>query len=527
MTLGCTIVPVHALAERLLAHIQREEFLHAGDRVGVAVSGGVDSVALLRLLLELRAELGIVVSVVHFNHQLRGVESGADQQFVAHLARERELEFYCDSDDVAAHAAEEKTSLEQAARDLRYGFFSTLLGPDGNPSQLTKLATGHTLDDQAETVLMRLIRGTGLRGLRGIHPRIPVEAGGEQVAGEIIRPLLATRHRELQQYLTEIGQPWREDSTNSDAYFTRNRLRRTVLPLLESEFNSSIAENLSDLSELARGEEDYWENEAAGWFGTAVQWCEPESSQTQADLIQIAPFAPKPLQPKPKRTPAYVSVSRPWLVTEPIAVGRRVIKAVAAELGIPLEFKHIEEILRLAAGAGGKEWSLPGGWKVVREAESLLFLPPDQVTQKPIAQDYEYALPIPGRVKVPGLGATFEALVLPPQSDMSAYNPQNLLNRELLPAPLILRNWRAGDRFWPAHTKAPKKIKELLQERHIAQPERKLWPVVVHRRDAGGDEVVWLRGFPVPARYRTEPGHEAMLLREISWAEDRDEDSEH
>src|SRR5256885_10157748 len=189
-------VSVHALAERLLGHIRRQELLKAGDRVGVAVSGGIDSVALLRLLLELRAELGIVLSVVHFNHKLRSAESDADQEFVANLARKHDLEFQTDSDDVAAQAAAEHISVEAAARELRYGFFRYLLGEDSSPddsqaaTKLNKVVTGHTLDDQAETVLMRMIRGTGLRGLGGIHPRILVEGSEEGGSRGIIRPLL-------------------------------------------------------------------------------------------------------------------------------------------------------------------------------------------------------------------------------------------------------------------------------------------------------------------------------------------------
>jgi hypothetical protein len=125
---------VHSLAERVLSHIRRDELLSAGERVGVAVSGGIDSVALLRVLLELRGELGIVLSVVHFNHRLRGAESDADQEFVAGLAREYDLEFRVDGDDVAGHAAREQVSVETAARELRYGFFRYLLGAEGGPA---------------------------------------------------------------------------------------------------------------------------------------------------------------------------------------------------------------------------------------------------------------------------------------------------------------------------------------------------------------------------------------------------------
>src|SRR5580700_10791638 len=315
-------VAVHFLAERLLSHIQRQELMGAGDRVGVAVSGGIDSVALLRLMLELRGELGIVLSIVHFNHKLRGAESEADQGFVAALARSHDLEFYCDTDDVAGHAAAEHVSVETAARELRYGFFHFLLEADGEPpglkplaldqaidrsagsaapptrsatppkgANLNKILTGHTLDDQAETVLMRMIRGAGVRGLGGIYPRILVEDEDGELSGEIVRPLLAVRHRELEQYLVDIGQTWREDSTNTDEKFTRNRVRRLILPLLEQEFNPAVAESLAELAEIARGEEDYWENEVSGWMGTTVQWSEPEwvRGRSGADgFVQIA-----------------------------------------------------------------------------------------------------------------------------------------------------------------------------------------------------------------------------------------------
>src|SRR6266849_1151720 len=193
-------VPVHSLAERVLGHLRRQELLRAGERFGVAVSGGIDSVALLRLLLELRPELGIVLSVVNFNHKLRGAESDADQEFVAGLAREHGLEFYAACGNAAQLAAEQHSGLEAAARELRYGFFRELLssgqGDEIDLSQqfsqaaLNKIATGHTLDDQAETVLLRLIRGTGLRGLGGIHSRISVEDEDGAHHGEIVRPLL-------------------------------------------------------------------------------------------------------------------------------------------------------------------------------------------------------------------------------------------------------------------------------------------------------------------------------------------------
>jgi tRNA(Ile)-lysidine synthase len=561
-------VGVHELAERVLAHIRREELLRAGDRLGVAVSGGIDSLALLRLLIELRQELGLVLSVVHFNHKLRGAESDADQEFVAGLAGEHRLEFYCAAGDVARHAAKEHSGTEAAAREMRHGFFRRLLGsgeggeiepgvPQGlkpesraesngtaeavpfpNPvasqPKVTKIATGHTLDDQAETVLMRLIRGTGLRGLGGIHPRIVVEDENEQGHREIVRPLLGIRRRELEQYLTEIKQPWREDSSNTDNKFTRNRVRKLVLPLLEREFNPAVAESFSELAEIARDEEDYWENEISGWLGTVVQWSAPAWAREaqEVSLVQIAPISghPSPSLPVDSSLRSRIadapwlvmdaSVSRPWLLTEPRAVQRRVLKAIGEQAGIPLEFKHIEEILRFAGedSPSGKELSLPLGWKIRREPEAMVFLTPDLRRQGRIS-DYEYPLAVPGRVLVPELGVVIEALLvapeMTPEARVAEYNPQQLLRAELLPAQLIVRNWRAGDRFWPAHTKSPQKIKELLQEQHVAQPQRKRWPVAV-----SGNEIVWMRGFPVPARLLAKAGQEAALIREMPSADE-------
>jgi len=565
-------VAVHSLAQRVLSHIRRFELLRAGDRVGVAVSGGIDSVALLRLLLELRGELGVVLSVVHFNHRLRGAESDADQAFVAALARAHDLEFYVDGDDVAQFAKDEHVSLETAARDLRYGFFQHLLGEDGkgNPeglkpgpvsialrdpegpllhdggtARLSKIVTGHTLDDQAETVLMRVIRGAGLRGLGGIHPRLLVEDDDGEACGEIVRPLLAVRRRELEQYLKDIGQPWREDSTNADDHFTRNRVRKLIVPLLEKEFNPAIAETLAELAEIARGEEDYWDNEVAGWMGTTIHWSEPEWARPKFGgdgLVQIGgggaapsvsdrtrtlrqaqgrlsrandaremghPAADSDLQSRIDGAPwlvANASVSRAWLLSEPPAVLRRLVKAIGERAGIPLEFKHVEEILRFAAEDGsGKELSLPLGWKAVREPEELVFVTPD-LREEPPLQDYEYELPMSIPVAVVEAGLIIEALRIPADAD-AGYNPDHLLNAESLPGPLRVRNWRPGDRFWPAHTKSPKKVKELLQEPHVAQPERKFWPVVV-----SGDQIVWLRGFPVPAKFRAKAGGEAILI---------------
>ena len=206
--------------------------MRAGDRVTAAVSGGADSVALLCLLLELRAELGIVLSVAHVNHQLRGGESDEDEQFVAELARQHGLELHVRQARVStSHHSTTGTGIEAAARDLRYGFFRDLAWA----GRVAKIATAHTLDDQAETVLLRIFRGTGVRGLAGIHPRIIFQEQGQEF-GQVLRPLLGFRRAAVRNFLREQNQNWREDSSNRDITFLRNRLRHRLLPTIADEF---------------------------------------------------------------------------------------------------------------------------------------------------------------------------------------------------------------------------------------------------------------------------------------------------
>ena len=254
--------PVPKLPPLVLSYIRQHQLLRSGDRVGVAVSGGADSVALLRILLGLAPELGMVLSVVHLNHKLRGAESDADEAFVRELTLTHGLEFHGQSADVKAHAAGEKLSLETAARQLRYDFFENLV----ETGSLDKVATAHTLDDQAETVLLKLGRGAGTRGLAGIYPRLNLPYQGDPHSSRrpgIVRPLLGARRPELEAYLRDLEQSWREDSTNQDLRHTRNRIRHEILPRLEKNVNPAIRQALADTAEIARAEEDFWAGQMA------------------------------------------------------------------------------------------------------------------------------------------------------------------------------------------------------------------------------------------------------------------------
>lgn len=476
-------VRVRTLAQQVTDYIRKHDLLRAGDRVGVAVSAGLDSLALLRLLLELRRELGIVLSVVHFNHKLRGADAEEDEQFVGQLARQYKLEFHCESGDVGARAAKKKLSLETAAREMRYEYFRSLL----LCGTLNRIATAHTLDDQAETVLLRMIRGAGTRGLAGIYPRLSVvrlESPQPLVVNHrehaaIVRPLLTIRRKDLEVHLAGLGQSWREDGSNRDLRHARNRVRHGILPRLERNLNPAVRETLAETADIARAEEEFWESEVAQLLPRV--WLDNPSSR--GGSVKIAPLAELQL-----------------------ALQRRVIRAACESLALRLEFRHVSEILDLVSTASGKA-VLPRGWTVSRDKNELRFDP--ECTVAPKESDYEYRLPLPGAVEVPETGSRFEAVIIQ-RNEAGQYNREDLLDRALLVGGLRVRNWRPEDRFWPVHTKAPKKVKELLQAQHVTGLQRKLWPVVVSGKN---NDVVWLRGFGAAARLAEQA--EGVLIREV------------
>ena len=426
--------------------IRERRLLQPGDRVAAAVSGGADSVALLYLLLDLRAELGIVLSIAHVNHKLRGEESDQDEQFVAELARRHDLELHAR----ALPLESRESGIEAAARRLRYEYFRRLM----SAGVVSKVATGHTLDDQAETVLLRILRGTGVRGLSGIHPRLRLEDPSGRPVGEVVRPLLGVHRLELEPCLR--GRQWREDSSNIDRSFSRNRVRHGIMPQLQHEFGAAVVENLSNLAEIARAEEEHWHRDHS------------EVSTSQGTL------AVRPLS----------SLS--------LAAQRRLLRNWM-ELNAPeasVSFDLIEELLQLVRGPAGRKHELATGRVARRTAKGLAL---DQLTGEP-ARNFAYQLPLPGKIEIAELGVCIEA-VKAETAALPDSARQQFLDPARLPARLTIRNWRPGDRFWPAHTKEARKVKELLSARQLTGAQKKLWPVAV-AEEIG---LVWMRGFPVPA----------------------------
>jgi len=479
---------VEALMQRVLCFLQNT--VRAGDRLGVAVSGGADSVALLLLLLELREKLGIVLSVLHFNHKLRGKLSDADEKFVANLAARHGLTFHIGHADVAAKAKREKANLEDAARRARYAFFAQVV----DQGHVSCIAVAHTADDQAETVLSHILRGTGIAGLGGIHPAV----------GHVVRPLLGVRRAELRAYLRSKKQTWREDATNRDTTRMRARIRKKLLPILEKQFQPAVAEHLSTLAELAREDEAFLDVVASERMQTCV---EKGPGQTKIPIGDL-------LAKKKKDFTTEGTEKRN------LAIGRRIVRRIVGELKPregQLNAAHVRSILDLAqSGKNGKCLQLPGGVEVRRERDALVFLTDASSTrnrgeEKTPSREFSHDIVLAQAettVRVPRLGCAFRLRVIDwPVKRGETIQRGAVLDRDRLLLPLVLRNWHPGDALHLLGRQGAHKLKRLLNEKGVSRWERDGWPVLT-----SGGMVAWTRGFPVAAEFAADERTRAGIV---------------
>lgn len=465
-----------ALHRRVREALERRHSAAPGDRLGVGVSGGADSVALLRLLHDLQDELGVRLVVLHFQHRLRGADAVADEDFTAQLAARLGVEFLRDEAPVAGWAREHHLNQEEAGRQLRTAFFERAV----REARVARVATAHTADDQAETVLAHLLRGTGLAGLAGIYPQ----------SGVVIRPLLEIPRAELRAWLQSIGQPWREDATNADTTRLRAGIRRRLLPVLESEFQPRITSQLCRLAELAREEEQFGAALAEACFRAHARREESALVLRAADLLAPLPAG-----------------LLPGAGTQ-TALARRMVRcAVEAVLGHrrALTAEHVENVLHLAREAmSGKSAELPHGVKVERSFDQLIFTAGNLATRrgrlkKQESCAYSHPLELPARgsfeVIVPAIRRRVRLKVVDwAEGAGETKLSDSALDAGRLRSPLLLRNWRPGDVFCPRGRRQARKLKELLRQARVPAPDRPLWPVV----ESGGT-VVWVRGLPPSA----------------------------
>lgn len=443
-------------------YITRHGLLVPGEAVLVAVSGGPDSVALLRCLAELGSDWGLELAVGHVNHQLRGEESGQDEAFVADLARRLGVAFATRRVDVRGRAAARGESIEMAARELRWAALSEMASERG----ASRVALGHTADDQAETILLNVLRGTGVRGLRGM---LPASREGR------VRPLLAVRRWEITEYLDSLGQPYRGDSTNESLVAARNRVRNRLLPAWVGAGLGDPVEALGRLAEVMR-----LDDEALTW--AADQFL--GESRTAGEGVE--------------GQECRIALQRLTGLPEAVAmlVLRRACERVCGSLS-GLSLAQMREVWRMVSSARvHARVDLPVGLRasIERGAVRIERLPR---TGSPSSEVWESVprvrLNVPGRTCVHALGVVFDAAV--GRAQVSSPEARDGYATWLRAAGTTdswsVRPWQPGDRVRPVGLNGhSKKLKKLFQERRIPPDERSRYPVVV---DAV-DRPVWVPG---------------------------------
>ncbi len=440
----------------LLAAVRKQGTIVPGDRVLAACSGGPDSVALVALLLKLREEMPLEVHLAHFNHRLR---EGADEdeRFVRDLARRWVLPLVSEGADVRSHAAKKKLNLEEAGRDLRYDYLRRAAARVG----ATKIATGHTMTDQAETVLMRLMRGTGLTGLAGIA----AAAAGKPCP--VVRPLLGIAGADLRAWLAAEGIAYREDPTNLDRRFLRNRIRAELLPELERRYEPRIVAHLARLAAIVREEE-----ELLGGFVREL-----------ADEFIVR-----------KGRDAFLDLKRLPLLLPGLA--RRIAREYLREIKGDLRDISYEDVAALLALGEGKDLPLRKGLVLRREEGRV-----GPKKRPPPAKSFEIRWDGRGDVVIPAAGMAFRGARRKAEAGRPPFRNDDRTGADLdldgLEFPLVIRTRKPGDLYRPLGAPGRKKLKEILRAKGIPAAGRDRLPVFL-----SGGEIVWAPGLPVGEKYK-------------------------
>lgn len=441
------------LLEKVKKTILDHRLFHKEDKILIAYSGGVDSTALLHLLLELQKEWPLKLFLGHFNHKLRQ-RADEDEQFIRNAARELSLPLFVGRGDVRARAKATKQNIEETGRQLRYEFLNQKAAEIGR----AKIATGHTLTDQAETLLMRLMRGSGLRGLAGIYP---------VVNERLVRPLLEVEREEVDAYLKEKKIVFRIDESNYDRRFLRNRIRLELLPYIRKNFEPAIVRQLGRMASIIREENTLLEEMAREKAKEAI-----------------------------KKKNHSVSLERLSLSSAPRALARRVVRNFISELRGSLRrisFEDVESILSLDEG---KEYSLKEDVVLRREANRII------LKKKAAPAQYEYEWDGKGILEFQELELKFKGKKITRENFLrlrSDDRTRAFLDFSKLRFPLTVRNRREGDRYQPFGAPGRKKVKEIFRSKEIPLAERERHPVFL-----SGSEIVWILGLPVSEKFKIE-----------------------
>jgi tRNA(Ile)-lysidine synthase len=489
------------LESKVIDFIQRYSLISPEEIVVVGVSGGADSVCLLHVLAKWQKGLGIKLHVAHLNHQLRGVESEADAKYVSNLAGSLGIPITIDRQDVAAYRIERNFSVEEAARELRYAFLAKVAREVG----ANRIGIGHTRDDQVETILMHILRGTGITGLCGLAPCSPMayDSQGMSLPAKqsnllIIRPLLDVAREETTSYCQEHQLDPRIDSSNRSLSFFRNRLRLQLLPLLR-QYNPSVDQALLRLADIAKEDSALIEQQSYELWDEVVR---QENKAIHLDRKQIASL--------------------------PIALQRQLLRAAVTKLAgdtRDIEASHIEAARSLLNKPVGKRISLPHELVCQGGYNELVITSPARQSQLPPCPfpplSDEFFLKVPGKTVFPGWNVIAsivgERVDSPPSRGVLSTNGEtgqsNLIadfDLHETGTELFVRQRRPGDRFQPLGMNMPKKLYEFMVDAKIPRSWRGRIPIV-----CSPQQIIWVAGWRIDDRVKTTEASKEILRLEF------------
>ncbi|MCH7499500.1 MAG: tRNA lysidine(34) synthetase TilS [Nitrospinae bacterium] len=467
-----------SLIQKFKKTLSDHKMIATGDCVLVGVSGGPDSVALLHGLHALKRELGIELVVAHLNHRARGAESDRDARFVQQLGDSLNIRTVMEAQDVPAEQAAAKQSFQETARNIRLGFFERARKQTG----AQKVALGHIMDDQVETVLMNLLRGAGLTGLAGMSP----------VRSPYIRPLFECSRSEVIEFLRSRNISYCQDSSNEKTDYLRNRIRLELIPYLKDNYNPKIVENLFEASGIFRADNDWLNDLVDREFDRTASWAENRDSLE----IDIETFSPLPLALKRRLV-------------------RKVLQALKGDLRT-ISSLHVQDLLPLfQATEKGKKIDLPGNLEAVCRGEAVVFkkIPkpgPGISIEAKKPSVWVGQLDIPGETEVGETGVTLKTEIVEPAASAYASPPSNqaFLDFDKTGGTILVRFFQPGDRLKPLGMNGTKKLKSLFIDDKVPREMRSRIPILT----TGDNDIIWVYGTRIADPYRVTPKTKKVLF---------------
>jgi tRNA(Ile)-lysidine synthase len=466
------------LEQRVVQYLREYNLISTKSRIVVAVSGGTDSICLLKVLVNKQAELDIKLHIAHLNHQLRGGESDSDAEFVNNLATELEVPATIEKRDVATYRSEKRCSLEEAAREVRYNFLAEV----AHTENADCIAVGHTRDDQVETILMHILRGSGTRGLCGLQAQTSMKViNGKYI--NIIRPILVVSHQETLDYCREWKLKPRMDSSNISHAFFRNRIRYELLPLLKN-YNPEIDSSLLRLSAIVADELSYIEDQVHELWDKVVTEGGGVISLDRKMMIDFAPAIQK-------------------------LIFRHAITRLIGNLK-DITAEHIEAMVALLAKPAGKSLNLPKGLIIYAQYDSLLLARKGGSVLSPFSQlERLVCLNIPGKTVIPGWKIETKIIQSPANVDKADFAASFDLDKT--GTELLVRHREPGDRFQPLGMTQFKKLQDFMVDTKIPRTWRDMIPLL-----CSPEQILWVVGWRIDERAKVTEATEKILHVEFT-----------